>query len=343
MRIVRRTPGTKPRTTIVRPSQPARAEQGQAINAEQYPDDGSAKIAALRLSVAAIEDVLERVVNRPSVTERIVEVQNQPIISQAPAAPDPKVTKLEADIQALAADLKKVKSRRPEPAVYGGGNDITRGAAPVGGSLGQVLKKNTGADYDYSWQADATGAGGAAVWGTITGTLSTQTDLQTVLDGKSALVHTHPESDVVNLVSDLAAKQIGVQFQDEGSNLGSSGTVTNINFTGTGVTTSRTTNALTVNIPSSGGSVGVTEVEVDFGTAPVYDKTFTVVDAAVSSTSKVLMGESGKVATGRVAQGDSLFDSINVAAIPGTGSLQVLCRASPGPVVGRRTLQYMVA
>lgn len=34
------------------------------------------------------------------------------------------------------------------------------GLAPAGGSAAQVLKKNSGTDYDYSWQADATGGGG---------------------------------------------------------------------------------------------------------------------------------------------------------------------------------------
>ena len=33
-------------------------------------------------------------------------------------------------------------------------------AVPAGGSTGQVLKKVSGTDYDYSWQADATGGGG---------------------------------------------------------------------------------------------------------------------------------------------------------------------------------------
>lgn len=40
------------------------------------------------------------------------------------------------------------------------------------------------------------GAGGAATWGTITGTLSTQTDLQGALDGKATTTHTHVKADV---------------------------------------------------------------------------------------------------------------------------------------------------
>jgi hypothetical protein len=53
------------------------------------------------------------------------------------------------------------------------------------------------------WQ-DA-GAGGG-VWGTITGTLSDQTDLQQALNGKSALVHSHAIADVTGLQAALDGK-----------------------------------------------------------------------------------------------------------------------------------------
>lgn len=57
----------------------------------------------------------------------------------------------------------------------------------------------------YTW-VEVTGAGGASAWGAITGTLSDQTDLQTALNAKAALVHTHAEADVTGLVADLALK-----------------------------------------------------------------------------------------------------------------------------------------
>lgn len=56
------------------------------------------------------------------------------------------------------------------------------------------------------------GGGGGATWGSITGTLSSQTDLQTALNGKqaagsyAAAVHTHAQADVTNLTTDLAGK-----------------------------------------------------------------------------------------------------------------------------------------
>ena len=50
---------------------------------------------------------------------------------------------------------------------------------PAGGSTGTVLKKLSGADYDTGWATP-----GATIWGAIQGTISNQTDLQSILDGK---------------------------------------------------------------------------------------------------------------------------------------------------------------
>ena len=51
---------------------------------------------------------------------------------------------------------------------------------------------------------------GSASWGTIGGTLSSQTDLTTALNGKAASSHGHAQSDVTNLVTDLAGKAASV-------------------------------------------------------------------------------------------------------------------------------------
>ena len=54
----------------------------------------------------------------------------------------------------------------------------------TGGFTGQVLAKKSNANYDTEWVTGG-GGGGAAIWGGITGTLSNQLDLQTVLDAKA--------------------------------------------------------------------------------------------------------------------------------------------------------------
>ena len=94
--------------------------------------------------------------------------------------------------------------------------------------------------------------------------------------------------------------------------------------------------------PPGGGSATWTEVEVDFGSLPVYDASFTVADAGVSATSEVAVVQSGNAATGR-ADGDAQFDSIAYAAQPAVGQFTLYALAHPGPVVGRRKLLYQVA
>ena len=56
---------------------------------------------------------------------------------------------------------------------------------PAGGTVGQVLTKNSSTDGDASWQ-NPTGGG---TWGSITGTISDQTDLQDELDDKADLTY----------------------------------------------------------------------------------------------------------------------------------------------------------
>ena len=58
-----------------------------------------------------------------------------------------------------------------------------------------------------TWTEIGPGAAGAVAWGSITGTLSNQTDLNTALNGKAPTAHAHAQSDVTNLVTDLAGKE----------------------------------------------------------------------------------------------------------------------------------------
>jgi len=58
------------------------------------------------------------------------------------------------------------------------------GVIPNGGTTGQVLKKASDTNYDTVWQNEAGGIG-TAVWGSITGNISDQTDLQAALDAKA--------------------------------------------------------------------------------------------------------------------------------------------------------------
>ena len=74
---------------------------------------------------------------------------------------------------------------------------------------------NTATDKEYVCTDSTNGAavwvettstGGASTWGTITGTLSTQTDLQSALNAKANSVHTHVEADITDLDKNTVAE-----------------------------------------------------------------------------------------------------------------------------------------
>jgi len=93
---------------------------------------------------------------------------------------------------------------------------------------------------------------------------------------------------------------------------------------------------------SGGGGGTWTEVEIDFGSTPKYDATFTITDAAITSSSvKMVLVPSGKTATGRTAD-DWQWDGGTFVANPGTGSATCYATFTPGPIVGRRMLQYQI-
>ncbi len=91
---------------------------------------------------------------------------------------------------------------------------------------------------------------------------------------------------------------------------------------------------------STGGATW-TSAEIDFGTAPAYSATFTIVDAEVSTSSKVVAVPDGATATGRVGN-DWEWDGIVFACVPATGEFTLTALATPGPVVGRRKVYYQV-
>ena len=103
---------------------------------------------------------------------------------------------------------------------------------------------------------------------------------------------------------------------------------TNLNVTGT-------------TLDAAGGGSTWTEAEVDVLT-PSYDYQFTITDAAVDVASKITVIPCGKAATGRTAD-DWQWDGITFAALPAVGSFTLYATAHPGPVIGKRKIQYSVA
>lgn len=67
--------------------------------------------------------------------------------------------------------------------------------------------------------------------------------------------------------------QTGIQFQDEGTNLGTSGTVDTVDFVGAGVTTTRATNTVTVTIPSASTIFSITQTAHGFAVGDIIRTT----------------------------------------------------------------------
>lgn len=92
--------------------------------------------------------------------------------------------------------------------------------------------------------------------------------------------------------------------------------------------------------PGGGGS-SWTELEVDFGASPIYEDSFTITDAAITALGQIVVVPCGKAATGRTAD-DWQWDGAIFAANPGAGSATCYVTFHPGPIVGRRMIQYQV-
>jgi hypothetical protein len=91
-----------------------------------------------------------------------------------------------------------------------------------------------------------------------------------------------------------------------------------------------------------GGSSTTKSVEVDFGTIQTKYKTFTIVDAAVSASSKIMVTQSGQAATGGHVD-DAEMDPIIFSARPGNGQFVLAARALDGVVVGKYVVNYQAS
>ncbi len=80
------------------------------------------------------------------------------------------------------------------------------GRIPSGGTIGQALVKSSGLDYQVEWGT----ATASAAWGAISGTLSSQTDLQAALDAKQATLVSGTTIRTVNGTSLLGSGDVTV-------------------------------------------------------------------------------------------------------------------------------------
>jgi len=152
-----------------------------------------------------------------------------------------------------------------------------------------------------------------------------------------AALDPHPQ---YALDAQLATLQEGIQFRDEGVALGAPYTVNEIDFVGAGVNAVRVGNKITVNVAGGGGgSITLTEIEVNMGDKSPSKK-FTVPDASITPSSKILVFPSPNQATGRRGN-DWELDQATLTALAGTGNFQ-LSVLSPFRMRGNRKMYYQV-
>ena len=92
-------------------------------------------------------------------------------------------------------------------------------------------------------------------------------------------------------------------------------------------------------IPVTPSSAAVTEVEIDLGSLPVYSKSFSVTAASCTPATNILVCPSASPATDRGSD-DNLWDGLILSALAGTGSFTLHVIAVPGPVSGKRNINY---
>jgi hypothetical protein len=121
------------------------------------------------------------------------------------------------------ADLQTALNGKAGTAVFTSG---AAGLTPAsGGGTANFLRA------DGTWSPPPGGTGGAAIWGTITGTLSSQTDLQTALNAKANLAggNTFTNSQIFNLTGGYQASFTGAPGAINFSGVGGDGITPDMN------------------------------------------------------------------------------------------------------------------
>jgi hypothetical protein len=147
---------------------------------------------------------------------------------------------------------------------------------------------------------------------------------------------------LANSAAQLSFTTIAVSGQSNVVADSNADTLTLVAGTNVTITTNAATDAITITAASGSGSFAMTETEIDFGTTPVRDKTFTVTDGTVTGSSKIAVWPSGNVGTSRVGN-DLEWDNLLLGALAGTGQFTLTALALPGPIVGKRKVYYAVA
>jgi len=82
------------------------------------------------------------------------------------------------------------------------------------------------------------------------------------------------------------------------------------------------------------------EVDLDFGSTPVVDKSFTIIDSDITTDKVIIVLPSAKPSVGR--QGvDFEVDIVQFSAASGTGELTIYAVCNNGHLTGKRKVIYV--
>jgi hypothetical protein len=169
--------------------------------------------------------------------------------------------------------------------------------------------------------------------------------------GDAPTAHTHPQSDVTNLTTDLAAKQATLV---SGTNIK---TVNSTTLLGSGnlavqETLVSATNIKTINgssVLGSGnlvvsGATSITQTEIDFGTTPLSEQTFTITDAAAIVGSKIIATLAYDAPTGKDLDELDMDDIVIKCGNATTGSFSMYVCSNDGSYLADKfKINYVIA
>lgn len=114
---------------------------------------------------------------------------------------------------------------------------------------------------------------------------------------------------------------------------------TNVTIGSTGVDAG--TGDVTIN--ATGGSVSITETEVDFGATPVAEAIFVITDATMTAAKKIIATISYAAPTGK-DQDEIEMDSFDIKAVAGTGNFTLYMKTTDGSYLADKfKINYMSA
>lgn len=96
------------------------------------------------------------------------------------------------------------------------------------------------------------------------------------------------------------------------------------------------------NIPFTSGGATVSQVEVDVGSTPLFEQTFTITDASVISPAHKITGQvSGDTPTGKMSD-EVEMDSYEILFTAGTGNFSMTLRGLEGYISDKFKIDYIV-